>query len=59
MQKLAKLGFIELQTQLTVFHEHMEEDSWDLLQRYDNVKAELSYPFIEIQWTFLKENNFS
>lgn len=46
LEKLAKLGFIELQTQLTVFHEHMEEDSWDLLQRYDNVKAELSSPDI-------------
>ena len=50
IQKLGDLSFLEeLQTQLHVFHEQMDEDIWDFSQRYDNVKIELTYPFIEIQ----------
>ena len=39
----------DIQTQISIFYEHRDEDFDDFMQRYDNIKMELEYPL----WFFL------
>ena len=36
----------EVRTQVSIFHEHKDEDNDDFSQRYDNIRFELEYPLI-------------
>ena len=45
-QQLEKVEFMELKTQVNLFHDHKEEDAEDFSHRFDNIRAELEYPLL-------------